>query len=217
LVEGMRLFTLRRHKVITMHQFKLTNHCLFRDGLPYRYRTEEQDLRAFLMELLNEFYEGEDYRFKVVDDLGLACLAATSICFYHENQWMAAAPEKRALVFATHCGSQFTDREYQNSLDQRARTSPRIFVQTLPNMAAGQVAACFGLRGEHFVLIQAEQDMSALEEITSLTLTHGGATLCLTGWMEYSDIKELTIEMSVRYAAEKDQPLAASSLQMARS
>lgn len=170
------------------------------------------------MELLDEFYAGENYRFKVVDDLGLACLAATAVCLYHHSGWTAIAPEKRALVFSTYRGSQFTDQEYQNSLDRDERTSPRVFVQTLPNMAAGQVAACFSFGGEHFVLVQSKYDASVAENTASLTLEYGGAAVCLLGWTEYTETQELTVEISLRYAAEKDQVFASAELtSMARS
>lgn len=157
------------------------------------------------MMLLDEFYVGEGYRFKVVDDLGLACLSVTAVCLFHQAEWATISPEKRALIFSTYRGSQFTDQEYQNSLDQEERASPRVFVQTLPNMAAGQVAACYSLRGEHFVLVQSEPDASVLENTASLTLEYGDAAFCLIGWMEYSDTQELTVEMSLRYPTEKDQ------------
>lgn len=218
MVEGTLPFILPKHKAVTMHQFKLTNHCLFRDDLPFRYRAEGQDLRGFLMVLLDEFYVGEAYRFKVVDDLGLACLATTAVCVYHGKGWHATSPEKRALVFATHQGSQFTDQEYQTSLDERRRASPRVFVQTLPNMAAGQVAACFGIRGEYFVLVQDSPEAMTLENTAALTLKYGGATLCLVGWTEYTIDQELTVKMAVRYASEKDQDVGSlGSAVIARS
>lgn len=201
-----------------MHQFRLTNDCLFQDGSPYRNRAEGQCLRDFLMALLQEFYTGESYRFKVVDDLGLACLATTAVCVYHEKRWYSTVLEKRALVFATHHGSIVTDQEYQNCLDLNRRTSPRVFVQTLPNMAAGQVAACFGIRGEYYVLVQTSPDNATLENTATLTLAYGGADLCLTGWMEYTIEQELTVKMTIRYAHEKDQFVGSlASASIARS
>jgi hypothetical protein len=170
------------------------------------------------MMLLDDFYVGQDYRFSVVDDLGLACLASTAVCLYHDSEWATIPVEKRALVFSTYCGSQVTDQEYQKCLDQDERTSPRVFVQTLPNMAAGQVAACFSLAGEHLVLVQSKPDFLVLENIASLTLNYGDAAYCLLGWMEYTDTKELTIEISLRYAGEKDHVVVSAGLtSMARS
>lgn len=195
-----------------MQQFKLTNDCVFKDNLPFRRRSEDQSLRAFFMDLIDEFYDGEEYRFNAVDDLGLACLVATAICVHHQPNWFATSLEKRALIFATRSGSIHTDHEYQNSISRGGRTSARVFVQTLPNMAAGQVAACFECKGEYFVLVQSERNMEALETATQLTLKYGDAHCCLMGWVEHDISGELTVELSIVYASEKDQLSATSEL-----
>ncbi|MEL7161170.1 MAG: hypothetical protein AAFN92_10465 [Bacteroidota bacterium] len=201
-----------------MHTFRLSKHGLYRDEQILRSREETQSFREFLMALLAEFYVGEEYRFKVVDDLGLACLTTTAVCLWHEPRWARLAPRQRALVFATRSGSLRTDQAYQYNLDRGRRTSPRTFVQTLPNMAAGQVAACFAIRGEYFVLVQEGPAARALPDTIATCLTYGGAQACLNGWVEYAADEELTVRLSVRYAAEKDHsapPVAAR--RMARS
>jgi len=180
-------------------QYQLTGDCLYKNGAPIRRRSGEQPLREFLTQLTNEFYEGGDYRFGVVDNLGLACLAATAACLKGESKWLQIPARQRALIFATHSGSLMTDLEFQRSLDRDGQTSPRVFVQTLPNIAAGQVAACFSLKGEHFVLIQSSPDDPARAETVAMCLAYGGARACLTGWAEYST-EGLNIELSVVYA-----------------
>lgn len=198
-----------------MH-FKLTDYCLYKSGAPFRIRPDGQPLREFLMQLTTEFYEGEDYRFGAVDNLGLACLAATAACLQGEYKWRKTPARQRALVFATRSGSLMTDLEFQDGLDRGGRTSPRVFVQTLPNMAAGQVAACFAVRGEHFVLIQSSPDDPARAETVELCLAYGDASACLTGWAEYST-GGLTVELSVAYAEANAQPPASALLTSARS
>ena len=181
-----------------MSQFRLTKNCLFRDNSPFRKRSKEESLREFLMSIINEFYVGEEYRFSAVDDLGLACLATTAVGLHHRVGWSTIPPQQRALVFATRSGSLVTDQDYQHSLNQGGRTSARVFVQTLPNMPAGQVAACFALKGEHYVLVQDKPDFSTLENISSIVTHYGNASLCLITWMELTDNKELNVEMTVR-------------------
>lgn len=185
-------------------QFTLTDHCLFRNNTPIRLRTADQSLRDFLMALLDEFYTGEDYRFTVVDDLGLACLASTAVCLSFHPQWTEIMPQQRALVFATRSGSLLTDQEYQRSLEKGGRTSPRTFVQTLPNMAAGQVAACYAIRGEHFVIIQSDSKAVALEETVAMCLEFGGAKVCLAAWVEHT-LEAINVSLKLHYAGEEDQ------------
>jgi hypothetical protein len=197
-------------------RYQLTSDCLYQNGAAVRRRAEEQPLRDFLTQLTTEFYEGEDYRFGVVDDLGLACLAVTSACLKGETKWRLIPAQQRALVFATRSGSLMTDLEFQESLEVGGRTSPRVFVQTLPNMAAGQVSACFAVRGEHFVLIQSSPDDPASAETVDMCLTYGGAQACLTGWAEYS-AEGLNVELSVVYAEANVQASAAEFLTNARS
>jgi hypothetical protein len=180
-------------------QYKISSNALYQNGTPISRRLAGQSLRDFLMQLTGAFYEGEEYRFGVVDDLGLACLAATAACLKDEDQWRQTPVRQRALVFATRSGSLMTDLEFQGELDRSGRTSPRVFVQTLPNMAAGQVAACFAVCGEHFVLIQSSPDDAARAETVAMCLAYGGARACLTGWAEYTTAG-LSVELSVVYA-----------------
>lgn len=197
-------------------RYQLTSDCLYQNGAAFRRRSGGQSLREFLMQLITEFYKGEDYRFAVVDDLGLACLAAAAACLKEENKWRQIPAQQRALVFATRSGSLMTDLEFQKSLEGGGRTSPRVFVQTLPNMAAGQVAACFAIRGEHFVLIQSSSDDPARAETVDMCLAYGNAQACLTGWAEYS-AEGLTVELSITYAEANAHDPAAELLTSARS
>ncbi|MEM9258506.1 MAG: hypothetical protein AAGA62_02600 [Bacteroidota bacterium] len=187
------------------HNFKLSHKGIFMGPHPLRLRGKGQSLRSFLLSLLDEFYTGQDYRFNVVDDLGLACLATTAVCLHHHPHWQHIAPDQRALVLATKNGSLLTDLTYQQGLDHGGRTSPRTFVQTLPNMAAGQVAACFMIRGEHFVLVQSGPKEQAIAETVTTCLTYGPAAACLTGWVELTDEEALKVELYIVYAEAKDQ------------
>jgi hypothetical protein len=197
-------------------RYQLTADSLSQNGAPICRRSDGQSLRDFLIQLINEFYEGEEYRFGVVDDLGLACLAATAACLKGDDKWQQIGAQQRALVIATRSGSLMTDLEFQSSLDRGGRTSPRVFVQTLPNMAAGQVAACFAVRGEHFVLIQSSPDDPARAETVAMCLTYGGAEVCLTGWAEYS-AEGLNVELSLVYAEANAQAPVSGLLSSARS
>lgn len=198
-----------------MH-YRLTDDCLYRNETPIRVRSKNQSLREFLMQLVNEFYDGKEYRFGVVDELGLACLATTAACLKGEGKWSRTLPPQRALVLATRSGSLMTDLEFQRGLDRGGRTSPRIFVQTLPNMAAGQVAACFAVCGEHFVLIQSTPEEAARAATVEMCLSYGNAQACLTGWAEYSPAG-LHVELGVVYALANDHSPATGLLTNARS
>lgn len=190
------------------NHFKLTYEGIFSGQHPLQLRAEGQSLRSFLLSLLDEFYVGPDYRFNVVDDLGLACLATSAVCLHHHPGWTSITPDRRALVLATKNGSLLTDQEYQRGLNHGGRTSPRTFVQTLPNMAAGQVAACFRIRGEHFVLVQSTPQDRAITDTVATCLEFGSAEVCLTGWAEHTE-EALLVELSLVYAEAKDQTVAA--------
>ncbi|MBC6996641.1 hypothetical protein QWY85_09000 [Neolewinella lacunae] len=187
-----------------MKQVKLTTEAVFWNGAPLRRRNPSQALRDFHLGLLHEFYVGPEYRFSVVDDVGLACLAATAVCLHFQRRWHGILPEQRAAVFVTYSGSLVTDLVYQKSMGAGGRSSPRVFVQTLPNMVAGQVAACYAVRGEHFVLIQDGPRSSAIAETVEMCLKYGPAKVCLVAWVEQTET-ELAVELLLCYADAKDQ------------
>jgi hypothetical protein len=144
-------------------------------------RRPGESRRPFLLRILAQ-YGTTPYRLRVVDDTGLLALAATAVLVAQLPDWTDLPRERIAMVFSSREGCRQTDLNFINSV--ATHPSARLFVQTLPNIAMGQVANYFAIRGENTWLMQAERDRQQLLEQVELLLTLTPAIYCLAGWVE---------------------------------
>jgi hypothetical protein len=150
---------------------------------PVLERRPGESRRKFLLRILAQ-YGTTPYRLRVVDDAGLLALAATAVLVAQLPDWADLPRERIAMVFSSREGCRQTDLNFIDSM--AVHPSARLFVQTLPNIAMGQVANYFGIRGENTWLMQAQRDRRQLIEQVELLLTLTPATYCLAGWVECS-------------------------------
>lgn len=95
---------------------------------------------------------------------------------------------------AEHCGiflmnstsSLDTDEKHQETIAARDSyfPSPSIFVYTLPNIMAGEIAIRHGIKGENMVLISREPDADLLQSITDEAFRCGRITAAIVGWAD---------------------------------
>ena len=104
-------------------------------------------------------------------------------------------PEDIAIVLSNGNASSETDSEYQKTIDDRENyfPSPKIFVYTLANIMAGEIAIRNGFKGENTVFIEERFNKEFLFDYCKLLLNTGKAKAIIAGRINYDS------QNSVRY------------------
>ena len=110
--------------------------------------------------------------------------------------------ESTAIVLCNSSGSLDSDLAHLQNADQ---PSPAVFVYTLPNIVAGEIAIRHGIKGETAFFICKNDDHSIAHQYAANLLTNGMASSCIAGWVDYTD------EQYLARLAYFQLPLATSS------
>ncbi len=163
--------------------FRVADRSIQLGGRPlYSWTSDKEDRRETLIKAIRDCYAG-DYRLSVIDDNGLLHLAVGGLVLRHHRDILKEIKgEYIGAVIASRSGCLTTDQTFVGQLS--GRRSPRLFVQSLPNIAYSQLANCFGLRGEHLYLLQEDPNWDQLTEQADLLLRFGQLRACLCGWIE---------------------------------
>jgi len=96
--------------------------------------------------------------------------------------------ESTAIVLCNSSGSTDSDLAH---LQNEEPPSPAVFVYTLPNIVAGEIAIRHGIKGETaFFICEHDNDPTAQQYAANL-LTNGMASSCITGWIDYTEERYL--------------------------
>lgn len=97
--------------------------------------------------------------------------------------------EGRAVVLFNRSSSIEADRRYAATTAD-ANTyypSPSIFVYTLPNIVAGEIAIRNGYQGETSFYVMPEKDENMMQTILEATFTDAKMTSAISGWLDAED------------------------------
>lgn len=143
---------------------------------------------ASLAEFLSEAYKtlGLSYpKFHKMDlqcKLGILCteFALKDTGFMQENDL-----SKIAIVLTNAASSLETDRQHQNSINDKSNyfPSPAVFVYTLPNIVIGEMAIKYKVTGENAFFVSEQFDAGLLVNYTG-ALFESGSESAICGWVE---------------------------------
>lgn len=105
--------------------------------------------------------------------------------------------EHTALILANRSASLANDKAYQETIcdPENYYPSPALFVYTLPNIVAGELAIRHGLYGETaFYVLEKETD---LQPIIDATLRSESIHSAIVGWVECSDKTDYEAHLSL--------------------
>jgi hypothetical protein len=98
---------------------------------------------------------------------------------------MACRPdESTAIVLCNSSGSLDSDLTHLQNAEQ---PSPAVFVYTLPNIVAGEIAIRHGIKGETAFFISERDGDPAVRQYVAGMLESGAAGSCIAGWVDYAD------------------------------
>ena len=140
-----------------------------------------------MLEFLSDLYHalGIDYRkFFKMDALSKAGFLASEMLLKDSDR--ETAKEDMGIVLFNENSSLENDEAYQQTIQYQDNyfPSPAVFVYTLPNIVAGEIAIRNKIHGETAFYILPEYDAKLIEEIVSNTFKYSSMKQLLTGWVE---------------------------------
>jgi len=91
--------------------------------------------------------------------------------------------ESTAIVLCSSSGSMDSDLTHFQNMEQ---PSPAIFVYTLPNIVAGEIAIRHGIKGETACFICERNHDSIAQKYAENLLANSMANSCIAGWVDYT-------------------------------
>ena len=91
-----------------------------------------------------------------------------------------------SVILFNHSSSIVADRQFFDTIRDAENyfPSPSVFVYTLPNITAGEVAIRHHLCGETSFYILPERDEALMQQILEATLAQTNATSAISGWVD---------------------------------
>lgn len=116
------------------------------------------------------------------------------------------APDDTSVVVFTASGTYLTDVAFENTISDpdNCFPSPSVFVYSLPNIVAGEIAIRHGFTNETAVYLSSNFSPSQIEDIVSDTLTV--ASNVLVAWIEVTGSHPSAIMFLVSRNGNADMP-----------
>ena len=136
---------------------------------------------------LTDIYKQQigDYpKFYKMDILARLAFVATEKVL--SNSPLKEEDKKPAIILFNHSSSVVADRQFFDTIRDAENyfPSPSVFVYTLPNITAGEVAIRHHLCGETSFYILPERDEALMQQILEATLAQTNATSAISGWVD---------------------------------
>lgn len=128
---------------------------------------------------------GWDYpRFHKMDSMGKLLFAATEL-LVSACPFSAEEPGRAVLLFNAST-SVLSDRRHIASYSGEAGffPSPSVFLYTLPNVAVGEIAIRYGIKGETSLMILDGRNDPLMDAVVDATLKLSDAENMITGWLD---------------------------------
>ena len=107
--------------------------------------------------------------------------------------------ERGSIILFNHSSSIVSDRQFLTTIDgaEGSFPSPSVFVYTLPNITAGEIAIRHHICGETSFYILPEKDETLMQKILEATLSASGATSAISGWVDAESETSYECELSI--------------------
>ena len=104
-----------------------------------------------------------------------------------------------SLILFNHSSSIIADRQFLSTISDKDNCfpSPSLFVYTLPNITAGEIAIRHHLKGETTFYILPDKDETLMQQILEATLRATGTTSAICGWVDAESETNYECELSM--------------------
>ena len=103
-----------------------------------------------------------------------------------------------SIILFNHSSSIVADRQFLSTINdvENFFPSPSVFVYTLPNIAAGEIAIRHHVTGETSFYILPQKDEALMQKIMEATLNATGAKSVVSGWVDAESDTSFECELS---------------------
>jgi 3-oxoacyl-[acyl-carrier-protein] synthase-1 len=191
------LSPLTSHLLNVSHKVRLTSDSVTLDEQVVPTQSKGRDM---LTELYKK-YVGDYPKYYKMDILSKVAFVCSEMLLEAEGN-RDGHGEDRAVILFSHTASIASDRAFLRTITDGYYPSPSVFVYTLPNIAAGEIAIRNGYHGEtaFYVLPQKADDM--INMIVEASFGDRGTQSAICGWINCDD--ENIFEAEVKILTIKD-------------
>ena len=148
---------------------------------------------------LTEIYKQQigDYpKFYKMDILSRLAFVATELL--KKESLLPSEEVWEGVILFNHSSSIVADRQFLATISdvENIFPSPSVFVYTLPNIAAGEIAIRHHICGETSFYILPEKDETLMQQILEASLSASGATRVICGWVDAESETSYECEIS---------------------
>lgn len=194
---GENLNHLKSNVLRRTHQVKITPCAISVDGRPV---TTESDGETSRLTAIYKQFVGGYPKFYKMDLLSRLGFVASELLLQAEGKpRFEGKTESRAVVLFNRSSSIDSDRRYAATTAEADNyfPSPSVFVYTLPNIVAGEMAIRNGYQGETSFYILEEKDADLMQTILRATFTDGKMKSAITGWLDAEDETHYEADLSI--------------------
>ena len=136
-------------------------------------------------------------KFHKMDILARLAFVATEKTL--SNSPLKEEDKKPAIILFNHSSSVVADRQFFDTIRDAENyfPSPSVFVYTLPNITAGEVAIRHHLCGETSFYILPERDEALMRQILEATLAKTNTRTAISGWVDAESETNYECELSI--------------------
>lgn len=150
-----------------------------------------------------EFIKGEyralnDANLKFFKMDNLSKLGYVASCKMMQSVDLGVAQNRVAVVMANRSSSSQSDLKHQDIVNQRLSegASPAVFVYTLPNIVASEIAIKHRFQGETIFFVEEQKSMSRLRRYSEDLMARGVCDAVMYGWCELLG-EEYNVELTL--------------------
>lgn len=154
--------------------------------------------KAMLTDLYKR-YVGDYPKFYKMDRLSQLGFIASELLLQAEGRERFEDCDDRAIILFNHASSIMADRQYLSSIETPGQffPSPSLFVYTLPNIVAGELAIRNHYRGETTFCILPERQDEVMRQVLQACCQDETTRSILGGWVDYQDDAHYVADLTV--------------------
>ena len=154
------------------------------------------------LSMLNEAYRSyvNDYpKYFKMDGLCKLGFLASELMIQQLEENRALPREDRAIILFNRSGSFDADKQFQSTISDTNNfyPSPSVFVYTLPNIIAGEIAIRNKYLGETSFYVLDKYMEKTVQKIIHATFMDEVTKSMLTGWVDYYDAHQFEAKMKL--------------------
>ena len=154
--------------------------------------------KAMLTDLYKR-YVGDYPKYYKMDRLSQLGFIASELLLQAEGRERFMDCDDRAIILFNHASSIMADRQYLSSIETPGQffPSPSLFVYTLPNIVAGELAIRNHYHGETTFCILPERQDEVMRQVLQACCQDENTRSILGGWVDYQDDTHYVADLTV--------------------